>query len=287
MEPENNKEIKKPIKSLRTYQGDVEEALSKTKSSAATIMIAEQKRKEKSPEIFDRPKNLEVRNKTFIVTGISLFVLGLIIVGSVYYVKSMQQVVVEQNTKALIAYSAEHKIAANSLNREQLIAKIISEKNTFKMQPNSVLFLNTLDEKEKEIDTEKILSLLAPKMPSSLVRSFGGRYMIGVYSFDTNEPFIILKTEDFPESYSGMLKWEKDMVSDLGKIFSINIKNSEPPPVFLDEAVKNKDLRALVDSNNKTLLLYSFVDKNTLIITTNEGIFNAINEKYLINMQTR
>jgi hypothetical protein len=46
-----NPEEKKPIKALRTYAGDVEEALSKTKSSAATIMIAEEKRREEKPEL--------------------------------------------------------------------------------------------------------------------------------------------------------------------------------------------------------------------------------------------
>lgn len=286
MNPEE-KEIKKPIKSLRTYQGDVEEALGKTKSSAATIMIAEQKRKEKSPEIFDRPKNLEVRNKTFIVTGISLLLLGLIVVGSVYYVRSNEKTALNNQTESLVAYSVEQEIPLTSLNREKLIDKILSEKQAFKLPPNSVLYLNTVDDTSTTVPVSSVLSLIAPKIPSSLARAFEGKYMLGVYSFDTNEPFIILTTNDFPAAYSGMLKWEKDMVADLGKIFSIVVNNSEPPLLFIDETIKNKDLRALVDSKQKTILLYSFIDKNTVVITTNESIFNALNGKYLINQQTR
>ncbi len=133
----------------------------------------------------------------------------------------------------------------------------------------------------------EVLGLLAPRMPASLVRAFENKYMLGVYSFDTNEPFIILTTNDFPVAYSGMLKWEKDMVADIGKIFNISVVNSEPPLAFTDEALKNRDLRVLKDNENKTILLYSFIDKNTLVITSNENIFNAIIGKYFVSQQNR
>lgn len=284
MEPENDN-LKKPIKSLRTYAGDVEEALGQGKSSAATIMIAEQKRRENSPVLSQRPVNLEFRNKTFIMVGMSLLVLGLIVVGSVYYLSSSQKTTTEKNTKAVIAYTTEHKLDVASSSRDQIINKIISEKSGFKQAPNSVLYINTLSG-NSELPVENLLALIAPRMPSSLARAFEDKYMVGIYSFDTNEPFIILTTKDYPSAYSGMLKWEKDMATDLGKIFQISPAN-QIQLTFADEALKNKDLRIMQNADKKTILLYSFIDKNTLIITTNENIFSAILGKYLINKQIR
>jgi hypothetical protein len=84
-----------------------------------------------------------------------------------------------------------------------------------------------------------------------------------------------------------MLKWEKDMPSDLEKIFEIPKDNSTTTKVFIDEAIRNKDLRVLKDINNKTVLVYSFIDKNTLVITKNENLFNAILAKYLTSQNVR
>jgi hypothetical protein len=111
--------------------------------------------------------------------------------------------------------------------------------------------------------------------------------MLGIYSFDTNEPFIILTTNDFANSFSGMLRWEKDMVSDFEKIFLISQKIGSTTVEFVDEALRNKDLRILQNENKKTILLYSFVDKNTIVITTNESIFTAIVNKYNVSKQIR
>lgn len=286
MNPEENKNSN-PIKALRTYQGDVEETLSKTKSSSATIMLAEQRKRESSPLLTQRPKNLAIRNKTFVVVGLSLLILGLIVVGSVYYFKSKEKVVVEMKTKAIIVYSAEKQIPSVGITREALINRYVSEKESFKMPPNSVLFLNIVDDSLVFTNIDEITKILTPRMPSELIRSLENKYMLGVYSFDSNEPFIIFKVDDFPTAYSSMLKWEKDMVSDLGRIFQISKDELGNETIFSDQTIKNKDLRILRNTSQKTVLLYSFIDKNTIVVTSNENIFNAIIGKYLINEQVR
>ncbi len=131
--------------------------------------------------------------------------------------------------------------------------------------------------------SDALLELLAPRMSPSLVRSFDAPYMLGVYSFDRNAPFIILGTTDYATSYAGMLGWETDAVSDVGSLFNISPETfASSTPVFQDEAFRNEDLRVLKDGNGNTILLYSFLDKNTLLITSNENIFTAILGKYLI-----
>lgn len=110
---------------------------------------------------------------------------------------------------------------------------------SFQSQPDSILFLNITESDTKKADLNKVLPLLAPNMPPSLMRSFSGEYMVGIYSFDTNEPFIILKVDDYPNSYSGMLKWEKDMFQDLATMFSISLPGTTTP-VFVDEAIKTR-----------------------------------------------
>jgi hypothetical protein len=47
--------------------------------------------------------------------------------------------------------------------------------------------------------------------------------------------------------------------------------------------VKNKDTRILRDSHGNTVLLYSFINKETLIITTNEATFNEIYDRLTVS----
>ncbi len=286
--PPEQKDPRIPIKSLRTYQGDVEEALHKNNLGTTNIFVAEQKRKEKEPvDLKQQEVKTENRNKFFVTIGISLFILGIIAVGGVYYLKNKEQVVVIQKTKALISFSQEKDFVIENSTRAKLSSEILSENKSFKLPPNSVLYINTTTAKGDKADVSSVLTTLAPAMPASLERAFEGEYMIGVYSFDKNSPFIILSTKDFGSSWSGMLKWEKDIVSDLGKIFEVPEDSSTVSGVWADKALKNKDLRILKDSNKNTVLLYSFIDKNTLVITRNEAIFSAVLGKYVISQQER
>ncbi len=293
MPPENNPEEKVvekenlPIKSLRTYQGDVEEAVTKNNYSSSSIFLAEQKRRDQTLLNPEQGTDKEARNKFFLLVGGILLLLGIITVVSVYYIKSNQQVVIEKQTKALIGFSEEKIMPIANSTREELVTNIISEKQSFSLPVNSVLYINAVSGSSTPADLFLLLSILAPNIPPSLERSFDSQYMLGIYSFDTNEPFIILTTSDFVSSYAGMLKWEENMSFDLGKLFSIQQNASTTTRIFTDQSLKNKDLRVLREASGKTVLLYSFIDKNTLLITTNENIFSAILGKYLVNKQVR
>ncbi len=279
-------EIHEPIKALRTYQGDVEEIISKNNLSATSILVAEDDRRRQAPENPKNPGDSSARNKFFILLGTILVLLGVITVGAIYSIKSNEKAFVAERAKSIVSFSKELVLPVASSTRNELISKIVSENKLFKDPVNSVLFINTTNPDQSAFDVRGVLELLAPRMPGTLLRSFTGKYMLGVYSYDKNEPFIILTTSDYAQSFAGMLKWEKDMSSDLGDIFSI-IKTASSTEEFIDLSLKNKDLRVLRDEKGNTELLYSFIDKNTLIIAKNESLFGAIIAKYFISTQAK
>lgn len=285
MPPEEKKE-RIPIKSLRTYQGDVEEAIANNKYTSTTILVAEQKRRVEEPQKVVEVKYSGTRNRVFIYFGGLFFILGVAIVTSVYYIKSSDDVVIERQVKTFLSPTKEIKIALASSTEDNIISTIVRERENFKLPINSVLYVNTVNE-NVPVDTSKILSVLAPSAPSSLVRSFYNKYMLGIYSYDTNEVFLILSVNDYASSYSGMLKWEKDMPKDLAKIFSVDQDFLTRTYSFSDLSIKNKDLRIIRDDAGKTIMLYSFIDKETLLITKNEKIFGAILARINISKQAK
>ncbi len=276
-----------PIKSLRTFQGDVQEAISKNKYSATTVLVSEQKRKIERPEIADLQKKSEVKNKTYLVLGTTFILLGIISFLALYIINPNDGININQNPKTLVTFSDERNISDTELNRENLINLITENKQSWGSTVNSVLYINTSSEKQ-EGSIEKVVSIIGPNMLPSLQRSFGKDYMLGIYSFDTNETFIILTVDDFPLAYSGMLKWESDMAYDLDGFFDILNENfDESSNVFIDETAKNRDMRILKDKNGNPLVLYSFIDRQTLVITRNEGILSAIAGKIVLNRQVK
>ena len=272
----------KNLKTLRTYQGDVEEIIGKTNGSITKIAIAEQNRKEKpliEPEKIQSP----LRNKVFITVGFLLIFTSVAFVAYSYYKKSENDPLATAQKNAILNQTQSIEINIASANRENLIQRILAEQKNFNKPLNSVLQL-TLMNGDSVAKTEDVLANIAPKMPSSLSRSFSEKYMVGIYSYDTVEPFIILTTDDYGASYSGMLKWEGSMIKDLGKIFSLD---TEKTYTFSDEYTKNKDLRVIKDDNNNIIFAYSFIDKDTLVITKNEKIIGAIVNKIISSKTVR
>ena len=277
--------VQVPIKALRTYQGDVEETLGKKKISKTTILIAEEERRKNTPPEPLREVDTRQRNRIFVWSGIVLFFLGIMTVSVVYYIKSANQVALVKTSKSIIAFSEEKGIRLVGLTRTNLIGEIVSAKKSLDLPINSVLYLNSINIDGSSVTASDFLILVAPQIPGPLLRSFENKYMLGIYSYGTNEPFIILTTNDFATTYSGMLQWEKNIILDIGPIFGIN--NTASTTVFSDEAVQNKDLRVLKNTSGKTVLLYSFIDKNTLVITSHENILTSVVGKYIISKQTR
>jgi len=290
MNPEENKkkEERIPIKSLRTFQGDVQEAISKNNYSATTILVKEQVRKQENPvETAEVLGKSNARNKTFILFGIFFIVVGIVSVAALYYIKSNEEVIIEKQTKAIIAFTEESPVSMTAVTRKEIFEKIIENKNKNGLVVNSVIYINPLIN-DNQIPTENLLSAIAPSMLPSLTRSFDKEYMLGVYSYDTNEPFIILTVKDYSLSYPGMLKWEETMANDLGEIFNYSPNTSSTTQrIFVDEVIKNRDIRVLKDSVGNSVLLYSFVDRKTLVITKNENMLSAIVGKLIISKQVK
>jgi hypothetical protein len=72
-------------------------------------------------------------------------------------------------------------------------------------------------------ETEAILKSLAPNAPSILGRSLATSTVLGIYSGDVADPFIVLKVNSYEGAFSGMLGWEDFMSDDLYTFFAVTL----------------------------------------------------------------
>jgi hypothetical protein len=129
--------------------------------------------------------------------------------------------------------------------------------------------------------------------------------MFGYFNDGANEPFLLATIDSFENTYSGMLEFEPAMNKALGALFSrrtlvISGVSNEPGGTtttqvvnndldlerrFEDDTVKNKDIRILKNNKGETILLYSIINKNTLLITSSKKVLEVMLTK-LSNQNT-
>lgn len=306
--------LQKPI---RTYESDVADLMSKNKTSIATMTIAETKKKEVEIKKLDTSTQTQAQtvgqSRKSYVKQITLGILSLIFIGGGifggYYLYQQSALAIpDPIPKPLVIPSIfpadkQNILITNNLKKDELIAQTVSQ-STQDLASDQKFLEMILGKKEGEkslrIGASTFIKQVEFDIPDILLRSLLDRWMIGSYSEDSGDKsmFIIFTTDFFQNAYNGMLTWEESMPDDLAVLLNFKDRaraneNDGSSPLasyftirgkFIDKQIKNRDVREFVSNNNEILFLYSFIDKDTIVLTTTEKSLEAILER--LNKQT-
>ena len=128
---------------------------------------------------------------------------------------------------------------------------------------------------ERALTAQEFLSLLNASTEGGFVRALEPQFALGLRGLPTNRAFLVFKTNYYQTALAGMLKWEKTILGDIGPLFGEAIGGVN----FTDRTIRNRDIRELIGTDDKPLLLYGFADKKTIIITNDEDSFEKIMDK--------
>jgi len=140
--------------------------------------------------------------------------------------------------------------------------------------------------KEVPATTIDIFAVLSPRAPSSFIRSLQNNMMFGSVTVLRNEPFVILKSHSFDTAFAGMIDWEPFISTDLAPLFGEPVKKTFDENArtlegsfdahFKDVVTNNRNARILYDEQNQERIIYTFVNKSTILITANTGALQKI-----------
>lgn len=253
-----------PLKQIRTFQGDVAEALQRKQESLVSIQQAEHLKKSTAQSAGVTPlKTSETRRELFFLFLGSLALVVLGTVGAWYaydqFVRGSATPITTLPINRFVSANTEINLTLTATSRESLL-------NTLSGAVEGVPS-GELRHINFPLSTSGFLEMLEARAPSSLVRAFDPLFMFGALGEST---FFIIKLVSFENAFAGMLAWEKNLSQDIGPLFATASFLNEVPPAstFTDITDKNKDIRALV-SRGQPILLYSFFNNNMLIITDN------------------
>ena len=203
-----------------------------------------------------------------------------------------------QKIASIIAPDTQTVIDLSKINAAGIvttIAQVISKIN-LSSGSNEFIFITKNTDAQGNVTANRVLASdlmakLAFTAPDTFIRSLTPTWMFGVYTNDSvKQPYMILTNNFFQNAYAGMLKWEPTLVEDFASIFKYPVDptatndSSANSPVqlfsirgtFEDAVRKNKDVRILQDGSRQTMLVYSFIDQNTLVIANGEEALKDI-----------
>src|SRR3989344_1639969 len=227
-----------PLKQIRTFQGDVAEAIGKQQESLVSIQLAEHLKGSSVDSSIFTSEDSKKRKEFFLLLlgGLVLFVLGATGVWYTYneFIRKTATPTTTLPANRFISVNAEINLNLADVSREIFI-------NTFSDAIESappgeirqVVFKKT---------TGEFLDTLESRAPASLVRAFDPLFMLGTLGKST---FLIIKLASFENAFAGMLLWEKSLAEDLSPLFATAnlLKDLTPEYAFTDITDKNKDIR--------------------------------------------
>lgn len=273
------------VKSLRTYQSDIQDAIKQKQGSVLKIAVAEEERrtKEEISGTLRTPKNRSLFALSFI-----FLILASLIVGSLFYFKKDKTPFVpppslEEYTT--IKTDSVREIEITNLDTASFLRTFESEWMNMKDPKDGIvrIILTKKDvQNQKTVITPKeLFSFLETRTTPALLRSFADSLLLGVTVSEKNHTFLLIKSNSYPNSFSGMLSWERAMFDDMKTFFSIPAESVTNISLFKDKVVKNQDTRVLVDDTGKTVLLYTFLGEgqDLLLITNDESVVGIVADR--------
>lgn len=228
---------------------------------------------EPEKEIFHKPKKTG-----FKMNAIIIFLSLILVVGGVFAALYAFKIA-KKEPVAQVVLKTEIIPYNNSVNifgvtKENLASKISQIK-----PKNGITVLKIATTSEMTVEKSKdFFNLLEISLPGALMRTLKDPYTVGLFSqSDKIATFLVISVNDFGNAFSSMLDWETNMEQDLS---FFNIATSTDAFVWKDVIVKNKDTRDLVNQYGKTKIAYTFLDKNTILITTDASVIGEVSSAY-------
>lgn len=296
------------VKAVETYQGDIERVVQKGKTSVVSIAAAEAERRnidaiQKKPAF--KKETLSLMRKIVFIVGGVVFLLGAVVVIYVAF-KRPPSVDIQSPIQAPFINVDETKILTiptGAINHATMINALEAQREGVSLSLGLIsrFYIATATSSGAQpelVTTTRLLQAMSSTVPGALLRAIDDQeYLLGVHSYDDNQPFLILKVDDYEQAFSGMLEWEATMERGLTPFFTrtpqLHLSNAvststatstatTTPPVpvlhssFVDRIVENYDARVIENDQKDILLLWAFLNRSTLVITTNDATLREI-----------
>lgn len=280
---------------LRTFKTDMAKAVQEHGLSMAKIAIAEQR---KQKEVI--PKEEKSGGWRWVLTVLLILVLGGgVVAGGGYWLgwditkylppgwlpngDGLTPAPTAQVPAATPFFSTEQSQAINvasDMSSGELMEKITAAATSASV-PNSFTHIY-LYRGSQVLGLAAVRQALNTTWPDNFARILNEQFMLGNFNLTNGDHrFIVLKPKFNEQAFNGMLNWEGRIADDLTPFLGPTVSRAERAESFTDKIFRNKDVRLLQNKSGKTILLYSFLDPDTIVITKDEETFVELFKRFV------
>ena len=288
---------------IQTYADDFSQRMKETHASAATVLAVEQDSATGAPREEEPPASSR-SNFLYIFAGIVLLIASGAgaYVAYTRYAAHLQPIMFAPSVSAPIFVDEREQVSGS----EKALLQAITQSVTRTLGSGTVRLLYL----DPATATESVFSALRAPAPDILRRNIhtAGSMAGVVNTSGSQNVFFILSVDSYSDTFSGMLSWEPQMLSDLATLFppypapqpilqatttaatstaktaaKASTKEtttpsvpSMPKPGFVDEVVRNHDVRVYRDATGKSVLLYGYWNQTTLVIARDVAAFTEL-----------
>lgn len=230
--------------SIRTYYGDVAEAVQSRQTSMVDIALAEQRRREGVPaDAETAPQEHRGLSVLLLSLGIVFLLAGAGVIGYLYLFTPVRESLrAPAITDTLVPADNEMAFDTTGLTRSELIAALEELRRAASAGDGDITVIRPVRDAvladnnsvKEAVGSREFLNLFATHIDAPFLRSVEPEYMIGVYHRDLNNGtfFLVLATSFFENAFAGLLRWEPFMSDDLPFLVS-HLPSPEPQPTEL------------------------------------------------------
>tara|TARA_B100001778_G_scaffold220044_1_gene182410 strand:- start:734 stop:1588 length:855 start_codon:yes stop_codon:yes gene_type:complete len=280
--PEKKKKTLTGIRPIRTYQDDIAQAVNKQQEDLISIRTKEQERKNREGFV-TQPIKKESSGNSLLFIALFLIVLGLIVIGALWWT-SRPQIEETQIIDTILLTDSVFEGDAENMSQTDF-KTYLSQALLGSHEDGHIRYFNLTQNGERISADTLFDTILKTRIPPALLRTMGETMIGSVTVSNENIPFILVEVSSFENAFAGLLQWENFMKEDLSGTFVDETATLQD--TFTDKVAQNKDLRVLQNTEGNEELIYALLDTKTLLITKNTDAFRVIFPLFISSQQIR
>ncbi|MDB5189682.1 MAG: protein of unknown function with transrane region [Parcubacteria group bacterium] len=276
---------------IHTFSSDFSDRIDSQRASTFSVLASQSDSK---PLVLASKKRSRL---VPIIAGAVLLLCGIgIVTGAIIYTRNTSTVPVVAGVPSLLTFDESVEVKGTGATLMQAVADVAGQAS---VAGNVVVTYITAPGAAGGSVPQPggaLIEALALNAPTILTRNIDESSTVGtIHAGSESRPFLVLRVNSFERTFAGMLAWEPDMAAGLATFFpaytdvstaivaTTSSSSSALPssigiasPFFNDAVVANHDVRILRDAKGRSLMLYGYHGKDTLVIARDEAAFTAL-----------
>lgn len=273
---------------LHTYSSDFADKIDTDQSSTFSVLAAQS-------DAGQATRTAPARKRTFVplLAGVAMLVIGIgAVIGAYAYMHDQTSApLAAQDVPSAIKYDEAVEVKGSGDELQRDVANVGQGGSiSGNVVVTYVTGISNNDGSHIPQPGAELIKRLNLSAPSILLRNIQDESTVGVVNAGSQtHPFMILKVNSYERTFAGMLAWEQTLPQELETWYpayaslptqdqasSTPIVVLQSNPGFVDAVVANNDVRILRDASGRSLMLYGYHGKDTLIIARDEAAFTAL-----------